>query len=65
MVNKFTKKTLKFGAIFLLHEAAFTLCILEREGGFVKSFISYIKKLYLSQKNDFPLRYMASIAVHA
>ena len=35
----------------------------KEKGGFVKSFISYIKKLYLSQKNDFPLRYMASIAI--
>ena len=35
----------------------------KEKGGFVKSFIGYIKKLYLSQKNDFPLRYMASIAI--
>lgn len=35
----------------------------KEKGGFFKSFIGYIKKLYLSQKNDFPLRYMASIAI--
>ena len=50
MVNKFTKKTLKFGAIFLLHEAAFTLCILEREGRLRQEFYKLYKEAVLESK---------------
>lgn len=50
MVNKFTKKTLKFGAIFLLHEAAFTLCILEREGRLRQEFYRLYKEAVLESK---------------
>ena len=35
----------------------------KEKGGFVKIFMSYIEKLSLSQKNNFLLRYMASIVI--
>lgn len=67
MVNEFAKKILKFGDIFLLREAVFTLYILEREERLRQEFYGLHKKalLDLSQKNDLLLRYMTSIAVVA
>lgn len=35
----------------------------KEKGGFVKISMSYIEKFSLSQKNDFLLRYMASIVI--
>ena len=67
MVNEFAKKILKFGDIFLLREAVFTLYILEREERLRQEFYGLHKKalLDLSQKNDLLLRYMTTIAIVA
>ena len=56
MVNEFTKKILKFGAIFLLREAAFTFYILEREGLLRQDFYELYRKVLLESKERFSFK---------